>query len=216
MGGRDGGGMGRPVELSGGRDDGARFSPSPEADRWVGRIVVGPSGVTVRVGGGLGTAARVRTTRVGSEPDSLTVVVVVGEKGLSTGGRVATGGDGISGGGLGATSSLAGAAFLVVGSSGWTSRRRPSLSALRRTRSACASSMDDDALLTPMPRVWERSSSSLLVMPSSRASSCTRIFFVAKTFLHLRAAREGLTHVFPSLSQFTVRLYPIPHQQLRY
>jgi hypothetical protein len=73
----------------------------------------------------------------------------------------------------GAVSSLA-AAFLVAaflsegaGSSGWTGRRSPSRSALRRARSACASSMDDEWLLTPIPRDRQRSSASLLVSPSS-------------------------------------------------
>ena len=40
--------------------------------------------------------------------------------------------------------------------------------------------MDDDALFTPMPKVVDKSSNSLFDRPSSRASSCTRIFFVAK------------------------------------
>jgi hypothetical protein len=57
------------------------------------------------------------------------------------------------------------------GSSGVTSRRSPSASALRRTRSACASSMEDEWLFTPMPRDRARSSPSLLVRPSSLASS---------------------------------------------
>ena len=57
-------------------------------------------------------------------------------------------------------------------------RRRisPSRSARRRTRSACASSMLDEWLFTPMPSATARSSVSLLVMPSSLASSWTRIF----------------------------------------
>ena len=76
------------------------------------------------------------------------------------------------------------AAFLTGASSGWTSRRRPAASAFRRTRSAWASSMDEEALFTPIPKFEERSRISLLDMPSSFASSCTRIFFVAKTFLH--------------------------------
>jgi hypothetical protein len=64
------------------------------------------------------------------------------------------------------------AAFLAgAGSSGWTGRRKPSASALRRTRSACASSMEDEWLLTPMPRERANSSPSLLVRPSSLASS---------------------------------------------
>jgi hypothetical protein len=64
------------------------------------------------------------------------------------------------------------AAFLAAaGSSGWTGRRSPSASALRRTRSACASSIDDEWLFTPMPRDRASSSPSLLVRPSSLASS---------------------------------------------
>jgi hypothetical protein len=64
------------------------------------------------------------------------------------------------------------AAFLTAaGSSGWTGRRNPSASALRRTRSACASSIEDEWLLTPIPRERASSSPSLLVRPSSLASS---------------------------------------------
>jgi hypothetical protein len=64
------------------------------------------------------------------------------------------------------------AAFLAgAGSSGCTGRRNPSASALRRTRSACASSMEDEWLLTPIPRERASSSPSLLVRPSSLASS---------------------------------------------
>jgi hypothetical protein len=61
--------------------------------------------------------------------------------------------------------------FAGAGSSGWTGRRRPSASALRRTRSACASSIEDEWLLTPIPRDRASSSPSLLVRPSSLASS---------------------------------------------
>ena len=65
------------------------------------------------------------------------------------------------------------AAFFAVflGSSGWTSRLSPSRSALRRTRSAWASSMLDEWLLTPIPSALHRSSVSLLESPSSRANS---------------------------------------------
>jgi len=61
------------------------------------------------------------------------------------------------------------------GSSGCTSRLSPSRSAFLRTRSACASSMLEEWLLTPMPSASQRSSVSLLVSPSSRASSYTLI-----------------------------------------
>ena len=71
-----GGGMGRPVELSGGRVDGAGPSPDSGADdRCVGRMVVGPSGEIVRVGSGFATIARLRTTLVVSG-------VSVGTKGV--------------------------------------------------------------------------------------------------------------------------------------
>jgi len=57
------------------------------------------------------------------------------------------------------------------GSSGWTSRRNPSASAFLRTRSACASSIEEEWLLTPIPRSTAKSTVSLFVRPSSRASS---------------------------------------------
>jgi len=57
------------------------------------------------------------------------------------------------------------------GSGGCWERFRPSRSALRRTRSACASSMLEEWLETPIPIAKQRSRPSLLVRPSSRASS---------------------------------------------
>jgi hypothetical protein len=72
----------------------------------------------------------------------------------------------------GAAGALAGAlAAALAGSSGWTSRRSPSALALRRTRSACASSIEDEWLLMPMPSETARSTVSLFVIPSSLASS---------------------------------------------
>ncbi len=70
-----------------------------------------------------------------------------------------------------AVSDLAGALAAGAGSSGWTGRRSPSASALRRTRSACASSMEEEWLFTPIPRDSASSRPSLLVRPSSLASS---------------------------------------------
>jgi hypothetical protein len=66
---------------------------------------------------------------------------------------------------------VARAGFCSAGSSGETARRSPSLSALRRTRSAWASSIEDEWLFTPMPNATQRSRASLFVRPSSRASS---------------------------------------------
>ena len=61
------------------------------------------------------------------------------------------------------------------GSSGWTSRTSPSRSALRRTRSAWASTTLEEWLFTPIPSATHRSKVSLFVRPSSRASSYTRM-----------------------------------------
>jgi hypothetical protein len=87
------------------------------------------------------------------------------------------GATGLEGAGTGSWAAMSparprrGAALTSAGSSGCLSRLRPSRSAFRRTRSACASSMLEEWLLTPMPRLKLRSSASLLVRPSSRASS---------------------------------------------
>ena len=72
---------------------------------------------------------------------------------------------------------FAAAFFSGFGSSGCSSRTRPSRSARRRTRSACASMIDDEWLFTSMPMTRQRSTASLLVRPSSLASSWTRMFF---------------------------------------
>lgn len=76
-----------------------------------------------------------------------------------------------------ATAFFAAAFFSGLGSSGCSSRTRPSRSARRRTRSACASMIDDEWLFTSMPMTRQRSTASLLVRPSSLASSWTRMFF---------------------------------------
>lgn len=83
------------------------------------------------------------------------------------------------------------AAFLagLFSGSGWCSRIRPSRSALRRTRSACASSIDEEWLFAPIPSASESSRVSLLVSPSSRASSWMRIF-AAKWFDNPSGQRE--------------------------
>jgi hypothetical protein len=80
------------------------------------------------------------------------------------------------------------AAFLAgvfFGSSGCSSRRMPSWSALRRTLSACASWMLEEWLFTPMPNCSHKSSSSLFVRPSSFASSWT-LGFLGKDVPSLR------------------------------
>lgn len=68
---------------------------------------------------------------------------------------------------------FAGAFFSSLGasSSGGVSRIRPSRSALRRTRSACASTMLDEWLFAPIPSASQSSRVSALLSPSSRANS---------------------------------------------
>ena len=70
--------------------------------------------------------------------------------------------------------------FAGFSSSGCASRFSPSRSAFRRTRSACASSIEEETLRTSMPIDFERSRASLFVRPSSLASSAIRIFLAGK------------------------------------
>jgi hypothetical protein len=197
-----GGGIGRPVWLSGGRVEGVPPSDSPATERCVGRMVVGPSGEALRVGAGFTIGARLRTTlgagsATGAGAGATASTLWASAKGdgdwttLSAGfvTRLTRAGAGASVLSLGAAAFVALGAFVALAafaalaaSSGWTSRRRPSASARRRMRSAWASSIDAEGLDAPMPSVWASVSSSLLVSPSSFESSCTRIFFWAKTF----------------------------------
>jgi hypothetical protein len=92
----------------------------------------------------------------------------------------------------------AGAAATEAGaSSGWCSRLRPSRSALRRTRSAWASSMLEEWLVTPMPIARQSSRPSLLVRPSSFASSYTRIFLAKLSFSPLSRTRAPARRALP-------------------
>jgi hypothetical protein len=202
MGRPGGGGMGRPLALMGGRVEGDPLSLlSPPTVRCVGRMVTGPSGEAVRVGEGLAGATLLRTTlgadasaTTGAGGDALTAAATTGASaaraGLVTRVTRAVAGGATSGG---AAAALVTAVALVapvaftalvalVATSGCTSRRSPSASARRRMRSACASSIDAEGLDAPIPSFWARPSNSLLVRPSSLESSCTRIFFCAKTF----------------------------------
>lgn len=81
-------------------------------------------------------------------------------------------------GAAGAPADLPLAAFspLPPAASGCCERTRPSRSARRRTRSACASSIPEECVLTPMPNDRQRSRHSLFVSPSSLASSWTLVF----------------------------------------
>ena len=206
MGRPGGGGMGRPVALIGGRVEGDPPSLlSPPIVRCVGRIVTGPSGDAVRVGAGLAGATLLRTT-LGAGASATAAArgaSVTTARAATTGASATTAGlvtrvtrAGAGAGASGAAAALVTAVALVApvaftalvalaalaATSGCTSRRRPSASARRRMRSACASSIDAEGLEAPIPSFWARPSSSLLVRPSSLESSCTRIFFCAKTF----------------------------------
>jgi hypothetical protein len=190
--------------------------------------VVGPSGDTLRVGAGFTGIARERTTlgalasgvgavAAGVSGDTLATGALTGA--LTRAARVASTG---AAGGAGSLGTLGAAVVALValmafvalaalgaGSAG-TSRRRPSASARRRMRSAWASSMDADGLEAPIPSFWASASNSLLVRPSSLESSCTRIFFGAKTFPYFTCPGVRRTQ-FPILSQlrpFTGRETP--------
>jgi hypothetical protein len=175
-----GGGIGLPDELSGGR--GGRVAPGPGP---------GPAGGPVRVG----CAARVGATvpvvaaaALAAASRSIDGVAVRGGTGAATSGATVLVDAAavrceemtlVTAGGRAAGCTICGSGAGAVargadGSSWWsgeTGRRSPSASALRRTRSAWASSIDEEWLFTPMPREMERSRASLLVRPSSLASS---------------------------------------------
>jgi hypothetical protein len=110
---------------------------------------------------------------------SATVVSTTGVGSASAGAFSTT----VSAAGCSASSFLAAAAFLAAafltgfGSSGCSSRVRPSRTARRRIMSAYASLSDDEWLFTGTPSADARSIASAFVIPSSLASSCTRMFF---------------------------------------
>ena len=203
-----GGGIGRPDALSGGRvaEPGASV-PSAALGRCVGRMVVGPSLGVTRGGAGLGAGAgRLRTTRGASGAGTsngvsscATVATGAGDSDRVVSGRVDTVGESSTVGATTGVALLAVRADLVFeGSSGATSRRKPSASALRRMRSAWASSIEAEGLDAPIPSVWASASNSLLVRPSSLESSCTRIFFCAKTFPCIVCSQSASTILYSS------------------
>ena len=179
-----GGGIGRPVVLVGGRGGGGRRDRSVPWGRVGaddGGAVAGGRGIGVSsvVVGGVSAFGRFSTTGAvrAERTRRFGASSPVGSTGATA--SAASGSTAV-----GATVFVAAAAFLAgafltalvalaagAGSSGETSRRSPSASALRRTRSAWASSIDDEWLLTPIPNETERSRASLLVRPSSRANS---------------------------------------------
>jgi hypothetical protein len=228
-----GGGIGRPEELNGGRD---LLSPSDAPPRWVGRIVVGPSGDTLRVGTGFGTGTLERTTlgamdattsggdtSAATSPSGDAAGAGVAPDDFATrdtrvGAADAAGSTGSLGAAAVALTALvvfaalatltALVAFSALGTPDGAARRRPSVSARRRMRSAWASSIDAEGLEAPMPSFWASASNSLLVRPSSFESSCTRIFFGAKTFPYITSPNVRRAQL-PILSQ----LRPFPDRE---
>jgi hypothetical protein len=139
MGRPGGGGMGRPVnEDTGGRGRESPESPGAGVEGRLGRIVVGPSG-----------EGRGGATGFGGGPTRGERTVRVVDSSLGRGELSAVTGDGAGVGGL----SGAGSGFAEVFTSCAPARRSPSASALRRMRSAWASSMDAEGLEAPIPSV---------------------------------------------------------------
>jgi hypothetical protein len=203
-----GGGMGRPLGPSGGREPGGGGTGLPEGLSGGRDVRPGASG-TAGAAGGAGAAVSGAFAAGAEAAGEDGWAGALGAVGWAEAGRLEIrrddrAGAGASAGAGGAEAAagaatlragafLAGAVPAVVleaatflagaeagaadvflagaGSSGWTGRRMPSASAFRRTRSAWASSMDEEWLLTPMPRERASSSPSLLVSPSSLASS---------------------------------------------
>ena len=220
-----GGGIGRPEALIGGR-----FAPSSDdPPRWVGRIVVGPSGDTLRDGVGFGGATLERTTlgartggsAKGTAAGPLSVVELTLWGGCVTVAVAALDERGDAGGTVGVSrcATLVGVWSEACAASGGaddgatvTTRRRPSASARRRMRSAWASSIDADGLEAPMPSFWASPSNSLLVKPSSLESSCTRIFFGATPVPYVSCPRIRRAQ-FPILSQHLPSTRRSSHQR---
>jgi len=179
-----GGGTGRPDGLSGGR--GGRFSGAGGAavsgalaaglcaGGWVGGAGGGEVGrLLIRRGDRAGGAGADGAEAPGSGVDGGASTVL--RTGAFLAGTASRPVPGCATSCFSGADTTAPAAFLAgllaTGSSGCTGRRRPSASALRRTRSAWASSMEEEWLLTPIPRERASSRPSLFVRPSSLASS---------------------------------------------
>jgi hypothetical protein len=137
--------------------------------------------------GASGAGATAGSDTTGAETTGAGASAGAGGASASTGGASGA----LEGAGAGASGfALAGSSVVVVlaalvalvaltglGSSGCSSRIRPSRAARRRTMSQYASCSDDEWLLAAIPRSWHKSRVSLFVIPSSFASSCNRMFF---------------------------------------
>ena len=147
---------------------------------------LGAAGFGAGAGAGAGTGAGSETGSGAGATVSASATGTSATTGSVSAGATGVSASAVSSAGFFAAAFLAGAflaaAFLTAaflagasGSSGCTSRTRPSRSALRRTRSAWGSTTLEEWLFTPIPSATQRSKVSLLVRPSSRASSYTRM-----------------------------------------
>jgi len=173
---------GREVMLAPGRDDTTRGAPPAGAAVGVGATGVAGAGVAVAAGaatagaGATGAGAMGAGVATGAgvaASVSVVVSVAVSVAVLVVFARDERVDDVFLG--LGSASS----AFLAFfGFSGGASRFNPWASTWRRRRSACGSTMLDDAEVAPMPIELHRSTTSLEVRPSSLASAETRTFLL--------------------------------------
>ena len=179
----------REVMLAPGRDDTTRGAPPAGA-----AVGVGATGVA-----GAGDDAAAGAVTAGAAGADTSGADTTGATGADTTGADTTGVDTT---GVGGASSLTGVASLVFardvrvddvffglgsassaflaffGFSAGASRFNPCASTWRRRRSACGSTMLDDAEVAPMPIELHRSTTSLEVRPSSLASAETRTFLL--------------------------------------
>jgi hypothetical protein len=156
------------TERAGG-DSGA--STTSAAGRVAGAIsAAGTSTVAGDSGGAAGGSTSAAGASTGATSTGATSTGAATAGAASAGGASASGADGARRPELD-TAREAAALTGCSASAGCASRIRPSRCARRRTRSACASTMLEEWLLTPIPSASHRSRVSLLVRPSSLANS---------------------------------------------
>ena len=164
------------ASVAGAADAAGATGAAGAAGRAGGGVGAGPGAGGGATGAGMPPVERITRCagRVGSGGGAASGAAVSAAAGTGTAGS------GAAGAGLPRPRApVVGAAF-GLGSSMIGSPRRSRLSASRRTRSAEGSSMLDEWLFTPILSSSARSRTTWLSTPSSRASSYTLIFFVAK------------------------------------
>jgi hypothetical protein len=136
--------------------------------------------------GGVATGTGASTTGAATGSATGAAGAATGAAGSATGAATGSAGAGSAGAAWSAAApclvedlavDLAAPFLAGLTSSGCSGRVNPSFSARRRRRSACASMSVLEWLFTPTPIRSASSIISVFVMPSSFASSCTRMFF---------------------------------------